>query len=174
MTVSGIGSGFSSVTSGVEAMHATQISGEHSKFEDMVKSLKAEQEAVKSSSTINVSSSQILEEGRLTGDYRTSFSGTYTSEADKKALPMGAAANSAKIVDQKPIDRTSKLYEKSMELESFFVKQMLSAMRKTIVHTQENNYAQNMYEDMLYDEYATSMTKNAHFGLADMIYQQLS
>jgi flagellar protein FlgJ len=31
-----------------------------------------------------------------------------------------------------------------------------------------------MYEDMLYDEYATSMTKNAGFGLADQIYMQLS
>ena len=26
------------------------------------------------------------------------------------------------------------------------------------------------YEDMLFDEYATAMTKNAGFGLADQIY----
>ena len=30
-----------------------------------------------------------------------------------------------------------------------------------------------MYEDMLYDELAVSMTKNAGFGLADQIYLEL-
>jgi flagellar protein FlgJ len=30
-----------------------------------------------------------------------------------------------------------------------------------------------MYEDMLYDEYAQSFTKNAGFGLAEMAYREL-
>ncbi|MCQ2580503.1 MAG: rod-binding protein, partial [Treponemataceae bacterium] len=38
----------------------------------------------------------------------------------------------------------------------------------------QNEYAQNMYEDMLYDELANSVTKSAGFGLADQIYLQLS
>ena len=63
-----------------------------------------------------------------------------------------------------------------MELESFFIKQMLSSMRKTVNKASlgNNDFAANMYEDMLYDEYATSMTKNAGFGLADQIYMLLS
>ena len=63
-----------------------------------------------------------------------------------------------------------------MELESFFVKQMLSSMRKTVSKSSlgGEGFAGNMYEDMLFDEYAASMTKNAGFGLADQIYLSLT
>jgi len=58
------------------------------------------------------------------------------------------------------------------------VKMMLSSMRSTLsgtsINGEEKSYAQNMYEDMLYDELAISMTKNAGFGLADQIYLELS
>ena len=50
-------------------------------------------------------------------------------------------------------------------------------MRKTIqksnLNGDENDYAQNTYEDMLYDNYAEELTKNANFGLADQIYLQM-
>ena len=55
---------------------------------------------------------------------------------------------------------------------------MLSSMRNTVTKTnlsgKQNEYAQNMYEDMLYDELSTTITKSAGFGLADQIYIQLS
>ena len=38
----------------------------------------------------------------------------------------------------------------------------------------KNDYARDMYEDMMYDNYAESLTKNSHFGLADQIYIELS
>ena len=48
-------------------------------------------------------------------------------------------------------------------------------MRKTISKAAGNtSYAQSMYEDMIYDEYTASLTKNARFGLADQIYLELS
>ncbi len=76
------------------------------------------------------------------------------------------------------IDRSSKLYEKSQELETFFMKIVLSSMRATVNKTnlsgEENSYASKMYEDMMYDEFAAAMTKNAGFGLADQVYIQLS
>ncbi len=50
---------------------------------------------------------------------------------------------------------------------------MLSEMRKTVHKTNEGDFASKMYEDMLYDEYSTAMTKNAGFGLADQIYLAL-
>ena len=122
----------------------------------------------------SISSSQILENGRFNGDYTTSFKGTFASELDKAARPSGAAANQANShVESKKIDKTSELYEKSLELESFFVKQMLSSMRKTIMKANESDYARDMYEDMLYDEYANALTKTAGFGLADQIYLSL-
>ena len=122
----------------------------------------------------SISSSQILENGRFNGDYTTSFKGTFSSELDKAARPSGAAANQANShVESKKIDKTSELYEKSLELESFFVKQMLSSMRKTIMKANESDYARDMYEDMLYDEYANALTKTAGFGLADQIYLSL-
>ncbi|MCH5292265.1 MAG: rod-binding protein [Treponema sp.] len=60
-----------------------------------------------------------------------------------------------------------------MELESYFVKQMLSEMRKTIMRADKQDFASQTYEDMLYDEYANALTKNAGFGLADQIYLSL-
>ena len=49
-------------------------------------------------------------------------------------------------------------------------------MRKTVSKSGlgGNDFASQMYEDMLYDEYAASMTKNAGFGLADQIYLSLA
>lgn len=169
MTVGGI----SSITNGQSAIMSTKMSGEKGKFDNLVQELKNSEGAGQ-----NVSSSQTLSDGRLNGDYTSGFAGTFKSEADKKALPQGAAANQANPNGvQRTIDRTSKLYEKSLEMESYIVKMMMSSMRKTVMKADSdsgNSYARNMYEDMLYDEYSTMMTKKAGFGLADQMYLQLA
>lgn len=124
-----------------------------------------------------LSTSQVLQNGRLNGDYTTGFQGSFSSLLDKTAVPTGAAANSASESSPKgTIDKTSKLYEKSLELESYFVKIMLNSMRSTLGKNSlygETSYANKMYEDMMYDELANTMTKNAGFGLADQIYLSL-
>ena len=53
---------------------------------------------------------------------------------------------------------------------------MVDSMRKTVTKSNqsENSFAQKMYEDMLYDEYTTVLTKNSGFGIADSIYLELS
>jgi flagellar protein FlgJ len=126
----------------------------------------------------SISTNEILKDGRLNGDYKISFADLLKNERNKSAKPTGAAANSATASSSKElIDKTSKLYEKSLELESFFVKIMLNSMKSTInsgFSGQEQSYASKMYQDMMYDEYATVMTKNAGFGLADQIYLSLS
>jgi len=75
------------------------------------------------------------------------------------------------------IDRSSPLYKASVDFEALFIKQMLDVMRKTI-HKEDDllngGLGQDVYEDMLYDEYARKMASTAQFGLADMIYRQLS
>lgn len=75
------------------------------------------------------------------------------------------------------IDRNSELYKASLDFEALFIKQMLDVMRKTI-HKEDSllngGLGQDVYEDMLYDQYAKKMASTAQFGLADMIYRQLS
>ena len=74
------------------------------------------------------------------------------------------------------IDKTDKLYEQCLELETFLVKTLINGMRKTIQKSGliDEGFAGKMYEDMLYDEYARDFTKNAGFGLADQAYLELT
>jgi len=169
MNVGLVGNTFSSITNGQGALTSAKNNADSAKFSDLLNRLSNQDDG-----RGTLSSSQIAENGRLNGDYTTGFGGTFVGESNKASNPTGAAANQANPhVKPKTIDRTSELYEKSMELESYFVKQMLGAMRKTVMKSQESDFAQQTYEDMLYDEYATSMTKTAGFGLADQIYLSL-
>src|SRR5574344_616154 len=170
-----------SLTSGNAAVQSAQYQSDQNKFLSLVKNINGAGGNLSSGTQgvgSNVSSNDVGNSGRLNGDYTQGFHGAYTSEADRHARPEGAAANSGNGKGaQKPIDKTSKLYEEALELENYFVKEMLSSMRKTISKSDllgsKDDYAQNTYEDMLYDNYAESLTKNGHFGLADQIYLQL-
>ncbi len=172
MAINSLPSGLSSITGGQSSSESARMNNEINKFEDLIQSMKTV-----STSKETVSSSQVADSGRLNGDYTTGFSNYFTSSDDANAKPSGAAANSASTAQTKKIDKTSKLYEKSMELESYLVKIMLNSMRSSLSSSGlagEKSYAGSMYEDMLYDELAVSMTKNAGFGLADQIYLQLA
>jgi Rod binding domain-containing protein len=74
------------------------------------------------------------------------------------------------------IDRSSRLYQVSQEFEAIFIKQMLNTMRKTVTKSGllDGGMAEEIFEDMLYDEYAMKMAKTAGFGLADQVYLQLT
>ncbi len=181
--INGITGGFSSITNGYSTAEAATLNNEISTFQALVDAVQqgnTAQSESRSDEGIAFTSSAIplAQEGRLNGDYATGFANTFTSKADTHALPSGAAANqTSRAYDGKTIDKTSKLYEKSLELESYFVKILLSSMRNTLTGTsisgEEKSYAQEMYDDMFYDELSTVMTKNAGFGLADQIYLQL-
>ena len=73
------------------------------------------------------------------------------------------------------VDKNSKLYQTAQDFEGLFVKQMLSSMRKTVEKggLMDGGMGEEIFSDMLYDEYAQGMTKSAGFGLADSLYQQL-
>lgn len=163
--------GFGNFTQTNTMINHTMQKEESNRFESLVKAARAS-----SDTNGTVSSEQIsIRDTRLNGEFTSDYSNTFKSEADKHARASGFAANSAKA-QTKEIDKTSKLYEKSLELESFFVKMMVDSMRKTVTKASgsENNFAQKMYEDMLYDEYTTALTKNSGFGIADSIYLELS
>ncbi|MBL8967147.1 MAG: rod-binding protein, partial [Spirochaetaceae bacterium] len=70
----------------------------------------------------------------------------------------------------------SALYEQCAEFESIFAKMMLKEMRNTVEKSGlvDGGWAENIFQDMLDDEYSKSMAKTANFGLADQLYRQLS
>jgi flagellar protein FlgJ len=97
----------------------------------------------------------------------------------EKALEAEAdtAADAAPVKPGKTyVDKTSKLYEQCEALETFLVKNLLTGMRSTVQKTGliDEGFAGEMYEDMLWDEYAKDFTKNAGFGLAEQAYLELT
>lgn len=92
--------------------------------------------------------------------------GTRSRVADSRA--SGGAAH---------IDKKSKLYEQCQEFESIFVKMMLKEMRNSVDKSDSllsGGWAEDIYSDMLDDEYSKSMAKTAGFGLSDQLYKQLA
>ncbi len=69
-----------------------------------------------------------------------------------------------------------KLFNASVEFESIFVKMMLNQMKKTINKTGmiDGGYAEEIFEDFLYDEYAKKISENHSLGLAEQIYNTMS
>lgn len=70
-----------------------------------------------------------------------------------------------------------KLYDAAVEFQSLFVKMMVNSMRKTL--NKENDplhggQTQEIFEDMLYDQYALSMSKTGGFPLANWVYKDLT
>ncbi|HWQ30832.1 MAG TPA: rod-binding protein [Negativicutes bacterium] len=69
-----------------------------------------------------------------------------------------------------------KLKETCMDLEAVFINMMFSQMRSTVQKDElfGGGYAEDMYQDMLYEKYADEASKSGGIGIADMLYQQLS
>jgi len=72
-------------------------------------------------------------------------------------------------------DPRGQLKSVAMEFESLFAKQMLDSMRATLSPDDDLFYggmAQDIFQDMLYEEYARMMAKTGSLGVADIIYKQ--
>lgn len=74
----------------------------------------------------------------------------------------------------KPTDK--KLWNVCVEMESLFVKQMLNTMRQTVHKGPmfHGGQPEEIFEDMLYDEYSLEMSKNTNLGIAKQMYDQMS
>ena len=85
------------------------------------------------------------------------------------------AQNSGSITDD-GIDRTSELFEVCMELETILIKNMIKGMRSTVMKSNfiDTGFAGEVYEDLLYDEYAKTYARNAGLGFAEMAYRELA
>jgi Rod binding domain-containing protein len=83
----------------------------------------------------------------------------------------------ARVAGGLAIDKKSDLYGQCREFESIFVKMMLKEMRASVDKTEgviNGGWAEDIFTDMLDDEYSKSMASTANFGLADQLYRQLA
>ena len=70
-----------------------------------------------------------------------------------------------------------RLYDAAVEFQAVFLNMMLKSMRATLHKDQDMLYGgktQEIFEDMLYDEYSKVLSQNERFGLAEEIYRQFS
>jgi flagellar protein FlgJ len=102
------------------------------------------------------------------------FSELLANPADKDAAAAGASRIAG--VPGASIDKDGKLYDTCRELETFFLKMLISGLRKTVEKSElsQTGFAGEMYEDMLYDEYAKDFARNSGFGFADLAYLELT
>lgn len=69
-----------------------------------------------------------------------------------------------------------KLKKACNDLEAVFVNMMFKQMRSTVDKSglMEDDYAEETFEDMLYENYAQEVSKGKGLGLSDILYKQLS
>ncbi|MDP3177849.1 MAG: rod-binding protein [Spirochaetaceae bacterium] len=75
------------------------------------------------------------------------------------------------------IDKKSELFAQCREFESIFVKMMLKEMRASVDKSDSlmsGGWAEDIFQDMLNDEYSKSMANNAGFGIAEQLYRELA
>jgi Rod binding domain-containing protein len=100
-------------------------------------------------------------------------SGPSFREVLGKAVHDGESAQSPAKAKQAKQDK--RLWDACIEMESLLVGKMLKEMRKTVEKTGLINggFAEEIFEDMLYDEYAMSLSKNSNLGMGKMLYDEL-
>ena len=82
-------------------------------------------------------------------------------------------------LENKPMVEDKELMDACKEFEAYFIKQLLSEMKKTVNEADEESLfaksnSQKIFEDMLDDEYAKNISKGQGIGIAKMLYQQMS
>ncbi len=90
----------------------------------------------------------------------------------------GTLRNALETVEHREgaIDQRQRLMNTCIEMESLFVSKMLSEMRKTINKGDwlHGGFAEEVFTDMLYDEYALQISRNSNLGLARQLYDEMS
>lgn len=99
----------------------------------------------------------------------------YQNETSSKfSLSFSNEKITEKIDKNKEFEK-KRLREVSEDFEALMINQMLKEMRKTVNKSDLINggMAEQIFEDMLYDEYSKEFSKTKTFGLSDIIYNQL-
>jgi len=65
------------------------------------------------------------------------------------------------------------LMEACKSFETYFVEQVVKAMRKTVPNNEEENDYMNYFGDMLYQKYSENITESGELGIAQMLYESM-
>ncbi|MGI5920711.1 MAG: rod-binding protein [Syntrophomonadaceae bacterium] len=70
----------------------------------------------------------------------------------------------------------ARLKESCQQLEGVFLNKLIEAMRSTVPKSDliSHSFATDVFESMLFEEYAKSMSQTDSIGIGDIIYKQLS
>jgi peptidoglycan hydrolase FlgJ len=81
-----------------------------------------------------------------------------------------------KSATESKTDKEQQLKKTCTAFEAIFVEQMLKSMRKNVQKSEflHGGFAENVFEDMLYGEYAQKMSESGSFGFGKMLYESLS
>lgn len=68
------------------------------------------------------------------------------------------------------------LKEACQDFEQYFVNQLFKEMRNTVHNSGliRKSQGEKIFEDMLYNEYSSEISKGEGIGISDMLYKQLS
>ena len=122
----------------------------------------------------------------ITDKYNLSMNSANLSKLENTKKQYGNAKfsideNIQNTSDNNAVSKYGKDFEKkrlrqvSEDFEALMIDQMLKEMRKTVDKSCliDGGMAEQIFEDMLYDEYAKEFSKTKTFGLADIIYNQM-
>lgn len=106
------------------------------------------------------SGNNIIDYGSINNKAREAKEGAFESELEK-------------AVQEKDDQKLKKVCS---DLEAVFISMMFKQMRNTVQKSElmGGGYAEEMYEDMLYEKYAEEASKNKGIGIGDILYKQLS
>lgn len=78
-------------------------------------------------------------------------------------------------VNEKSSRDLVRLKEVSQDFEALLMNQMFKSMRQTVTKTKliDGGMAEDIFEDMLYDEYSKSFSRSKKLGISEMIFNQM-
>lgn len=121
----------------------------------------------------------------ITDKYNLSMGSAHLTKLENAKKQYGNAKFSIDETTTENVNKAISKYDKDFEkkrlrqvsedFEALMINQMLKEMRKTVNKTGliDGGMAEQIFEDMLYDEYAKEFSKTKTFGLADIIYNQM-
>lgn len=100
----------------------------------------------------------------------TGFISSSVKDIEKQESFKNALEKAMETQDEK------ELKEACQEFEGYYLQQLFKEMRKTVPEGSflEKSQGREIFEDMLYEEYAKDISKGNGVGLSDMLYKQLS
>lgn len=105
----------------------------------------------------------------LAGDYSSIMTGTLSTQSVKQDSKTESLKN--KITNS---STDEEMMEACKSFESYFVEQMIQSMRDTIPKDEEENSEyEDCFGDMLYQEYANSITESGQLGIAQKLYEAM-